>query len=293
MLRNITNLLGCLVTHLSWVIRSGRSIAALSVIAVSASGATLFANVSIDGPGRKPTVVIAGRTAEFHLALSSSAIETPLLNGDLVAIASGLAAPVASNMVFQLKREGEARPGVQWFKFSLEVPATQRKQTFLLRMKIRTGPSGDWLPLHVLTLSAVPVTWKETLRTFAQQCPSGCVSGSDKLRALFQQLGIEVAELPEGGPAGGQSIMIWFAEVSGAEFHLPAAPRLIGIVFKKNVPGELQLARPDPRSPPCVFVEADILDRLDSDPAAQGIFEQALSMARTLIPASPDSTSSP
>lgn len=259
---------------------------------ISVRGGPVFLEASAGDGLERPVEVFDGRSTEFVITLSSTATDTPLLSGDLVVVAGGLAVPLAKNLSFPLERVGEARAGVQRFKFSLEIPEAKRKQALVLKMKVRVAPLEEWLPLPAVTLSSVPATWKESLQRFARQVPCGRIAGSDRLQALFQKSEIEIIGLPEGEAPNDPSIRVWFAETSDTEFRVPSATRTVGVIFKKNVRGGLELWRPAPQSPPCVLVEADVLDRIDRDPAAQEIFERALSMARALIPVSSEPTPS-
>jgi hypothetical protein len=265
-----------------------RILALSMALTTAAWTAPVFLGAATADLETKPQGVIAGQKKEFVLTLTSGAAESPELSGDLAAIAGGLAAPIFSNRALELQRVGETRAGVQQFKFQVNIPAAERKQALLLRLRIRPTATENWLPLPAVMLEAWPQTWKATLRSFARQVPSGRLAGSDRLQQLFHQAEIETPETPAEEPVADQTIRVWFVEATGEEFRPPAAPQAMWVVFKKNVRGGLELWRPAPQAPPCVVVDAGILAGLDSDPAAQDVFERALATARILTSASPD-----
>jgi hypothetical protein len=157
-------------------------------------------------------------------------------------------------------------------------------------LRTRSGATEKWLPLPVVMLEARPQTWKAALRQLAKQVPSGRLAGGDRLEKIFQQAEIEVPETPAGEPVVNQAIHVWFAEATGDEFRPPGASQAVWVVFKKNVRGGVELWRPTPQAPPAVVVEAGILAELDTDAAAQDVFERALTTVRALTLSSPDST---
>lgn len=265
---------------------------AVVLTTAAAWAAPVYLGATIADLETKPRGAMAGQKKEFVLTLTSAAAESPELSGDLAAIAGGLAAPIFSNQTLQLQRVGEARAGVQRFKFLVDIPATERKQALLLRLRIRPTATENWLPLPAVMLEAWPLTWKATLRSFARQVPSGRLAGSENLSRFFRQAEIETTETPAEGAVTDPTIRVWFAEATGDEFRVPEAPQAIWIVFKKNARSGLELWRPTPQSPLCVVVDASILAGLDSDPAAQDDFERALATARILTSSSTDPTQS-
>ncbi len=260
--------------------RQALTLVILASVHVSAAlAAPLFLDVAPGGTAAGPLRVMAGRTAEFRLALTSAQLEHPQLKADLSAVAGRLAAPLLTDTVIDLRRTDEARPGVQRFKFSLAIPAVERKQQLLLRLSVRPDPKADWLPLPPVQLEAVPRTWPDTLAAFARQVPCGRLAGSDALERLFGQAQIETAVATSDQSDPDPSIKVWFAEAGADEFRPPAASPAIWIVFKENVPGGLELWRPNPKPFYCVAADAAVLAAVDSDPAAQELFERALAAA--------------
>jgi hypothetical protein len=225
---------------------------------------------------------MAGQKKEFVITLTSVAAEAPELSGDLAAIAGSLAAPIFSNRALELHRVGEARAGVQRFRFELEIPVSERKQLLLLRLRIRSSAAASWLPLPAVTLEASPRTWPDSLRRFARQVPSARLAGSERLVEIFKQAEIETPEASADEAGTDASIRVWFAEAAAGEIQLPEQPRALWVVFKQNVHGGLEITRATPAAPLCLTVDAGALAGLDSEAAAQDLFERALATARAL-----------
>ena len=135
------------------------------LLAIAAKAGPIFLGAATAGAEARPPLVMAGQKKEFVLTLTSGETEAPELSGDLAAIAGSLAAPIFSNRALVLHRMGEARAGVQRFKFEVDIPAAERKQDLLLRLKIRSRATVDWLPLPRINLEASPRSWPSADRS--------------------------------------------------------------------------------------------------------------------------------
>ncbi len=262
------------------------------LLAIAAKAGPIFLGAATAGAEARPPLVMAGQKKEFVLTLTSGETEAPELSGDLAAIAGSLAAPIFSNRALVLHRMGEARAGVQRFKFEVDIPAAERKQDLLLRLKIRSRATVDWLPLPRINLEASPRSWPDALRRFARQVPTGRLAGSAGLAELFRRAEIETPETTEEEMATTESVRVWFAEATGDELRIPKTPRAVWLVFKRNVRDGLEIRRPTPFSPPCIVVDVSALVAPDTDAAAQDLFERALATALALTLSSPDSIQS-
>lgn len=258
------------------------------LLAATGSAAPLFLGGACADTEAEPQAVLAGQKKEFVLVLTAATAETPELGGDLFAVAGGLVVPLFKNQTFELHRVGEARAGVQRFKFVMSIPASEKKQTLLLCLRIRSGAADNWLPLPRVNLEAAPRTWKESLRLFARQVPSGRLAGSARLTGVFRQAEIETPEITGAEAAAEPSVRVWFAENAEEELRLPAHSPALWVVFRKNVRGGLEIRRIAPAAPLCVMVDESALTGLDTDAAAQELFERALATARTLTLSSTD-----
>jgi hypothetical protein len=250
--------------------------------------APVFLAVEAGREPPKPLLAMAGQRVELTLTLTAASELNPQLNADFVAIAGAIGAPVFSGKTLEVHRLGAAGPGVQRFGFGLNIPELKRRQAFLLRLRVRETGGQAWLPLPVARFEAVPRTWQDTLRQIQKDIPCGRLAGGKRLSQLCQEEAIELPETPTDAAVADRSVGIWLAETSGDEVTLPEIPRgALWLVFKKDIRGDIQVRRLTSRGPWCVLVDDSVLETINTDPAAQEIFERALAMAQTLASSEP------
>ena len=246
----------------------------------------IFLDTITSDSERIPLVVMTGKKAELVVTLTAATELLPQLSADLLAQAGPLAAPVRTGAMLELHRVGVAQAGIQRFAFDLDVPVVERKQVFILKLRVRPSAIEAWLPLPPVMLESIPSTWKENLRHFAHALPSGRLEGSERINKIFQQAEVDVPETPNDSPVTSPEVRVWFAEVIADELHLPETPpRTVWVVFKNNVRDGFEIQRPIRTGPVMVFVDQKALDVITGDPVAQKIFEQALTTAITLTAA--------
>ncbi|MBK9989374.1 MAG: hypothetical protein IPP19_01240 [Verrucomicrobia bacterium] len=232
--------------------------------------------------GRPPSLLIfAGRRTEFVLTLTASAVIEPQLSTDLFAAAGQIAAPIATGLLPKVHRDGASKAGVQRFCFSLDLPALERRQKVILRTRVRTSDDGEWLPLPAVVTEVVPLTWRNTLRRFVEKTPSTRAADCKRLEVVFQRAGVNVPESSPAALANDPAARVWFADSEDDTCMPPTAPAVTWVVFKKSVGNDIEVTRAE-----CgalvVAVDATVLANLDTDPAAQGLFERALATAEAL-----------
>jgi len=232
--------------------------------------------------GHPPSLLLfSGRRTEFVLTLTASAIIEPQLSADLFAEAGTIAAPLSTGLRPEVRRDGVSKTGVQRFYFSLDLPALERSQKLILKMRVRTSNDGEWLPLPAVLTEVVPLTWRNTLRRFVEKTPSARAADSKRLDAVFQRAGVNVPESSAEGLTTDQATRVWFAESEDDQWVPPAGTSVTWIVFKKAVGSNIAVTRTE-RGALGVAVDATVLANLDTDPAAQELFERALATAEAL-----------
>lgn len=256
-------------------------------LAVAVQAGPTFLDTSIEGREFPPELVFAGRHATLVLTLTSSVPEQPELVADLFVTSSTLAAPLFTNRSLHLNRIGPPSAGIQRFTFSLEIPPSDKRQSLVLRLRVRNDTAGAWLPLPIVTLEARPVTWKASLRRFAQQHDCGWLAGGEKLDGIFRAAETVVAEIAGDGSAP----RVAFAEAADGPLSLPVSADTVWIVFKPGAAENFSFSRPVSGGPLVLTVGASVLDRLETDAAAQDLFERALSAVHAIL-ASPEPTTS-
>ncbi|MBI2496713.1 MAG: hypothetical protein HYV75_01880 [Opitutae bacterium] len=258
-------------------------------LVVSAQARPVYLDTPMEGGEKSPGLVLAGRQIALVLALTSAATEQPELAADLFATGGTLAAPLFSNRSLTLSRIGTPGAGLQRFRFLLEIPPAEKTQSLVLRLRVRNDPTGAWLPLPVVTLEARPVTWKASLRRFAQRHACGWLAGGEKLNGVFRAAETAVTEMAGDGPAP----RVAFVEAADGPLSLPTPPDTFWIVFKHGASADLTFSRPLPGGPLVLTVEASVLNRLETDAAAQDLFERALSAVQAILASSESPPSQP
>jgi hypothetical protein len=275
------------VTSLWWRRATGFFVlfsATAMLAALNLRGAPLFLDFSGRTASAEPLRFYPAQKIELTFALTASAVIEPQLRADLLASAQSLAAPLATDIPLQLHRDSPARPGMQRFSFALNLPAITRRQTFVLRSRVRTADTESWLPLPVVTLEAVPETWRASLRAFADRVPCGRLAPNEKVGQIFSLSEAKV-KVAADTPAGEEQVRVWFVE----DEPDPAAgdmQRTVWVVFKADVPGGMVVKRTGSYRIMTILVDAGVLATLDSDPASQETFERVLTTAEALAPAS-------
>jgi hypothetical protein len=101
------------------------------------------------------------------------------------------------------------------------------------------------------------------------------------LDAVFQRAGVNVPESSAEGLTTDPVTRVWFAESEDDQWVPPTA--LVGtwLVFKKAVGSNIAVTRTE-RGALCIAVDATVLANLDTDPAAQELFERGLATAEAL-----------
>ena len=171
---------------------------------------------------------------------------------------------------------------MQRFDFALELPATTRRQQFILRLRVRTGDADPWLPLPGVTLEAVPETWRASLKTLADRVSCGRLAAQEKLGRVLAQSEARLQVAADASAAEGP-VQIWFLE---DEPDQPAGetPQAVRVVFKAGTPGGVVVKRIGTPPTATILVDAGILNTLETDPAAQEVFELVLTTAGSLVP---------
>ena len=247
--------------------------------------APVFLGVATEGGASSPAVVFAGQKNELVLTLTAAEVQNPQLSADLAVVAGTLAAPVFANQALELRRMGEAKGGVQRFKFVVDFPHVKQRQTLVLRLRVRLAPGEAWLPLPPVAFETLNRSWQDTLRRFSRQLPSGRLAESERVAQLFHQAQIETPETPAGGPVSDARVRVWFAEAGVEELALPEIPAgALWIVFKPGIRNGLEVRRVTGGTAICVVVDDHALVAADTDPAAQEILERALATAQALVP---------
>jgi len=251
----------------------------MGFVALTACAGPMHLDVSMDGRETRPPVVLAGQKLEMVFTLTSAEVEQPELAVDLFATAGGLAAPLFNNRTPALSRIGAPAPGLQRFRFSLELPAVEKRQSWLLRARVRNDPAGAWLPLPVVMFDAKPVTWKDALRRFTRQHSCGRLAGGGKLEEMLRAAGVTVEEMSDGGPVP----RVGLAEAGDGPLGLPESPATVWMVFKPGAPADYSFTRPVPGGPLVVALDARILGTLETDAGAQENFERVLSSVQAIL----------
>lgn len=249
----------------------------------------IFLGVTGANESTRPLGVMTGGKVDLILTLTAAGVIEPELSADLSLVGGTLTAPLVKGARPRLHRMGAAQTGVQRFQFSLEIPAAEKPQQLVLGLKVKVAPAEAWLPLPVVALEASPRTWKQTLQQFTHRIPSGRLAGGEHVDLLFEQAGIETPETAVGRAVKNPAVLAWFAEGGEDELRLPETPApAVWLVFKKNVPGGIELHRLAPHGTLYLLVDEQALVSADTNPAAQTLLERALAFATALTSSEPD-----
>jgi hypothetical protein len=245
-----------------------------------ACGAPLFLDVSARGGSTEPLRVFP-KKAVFTFTLSAANPVEPQLRADLFAAAQSIAAPIATDLKLELRREGANVAGIQRFQFSLDLPTVSHRQKFVLRLRVRAVETEPWLPLPVVVLEACPETWPVSLRSFTERIPSGCFAAHEKLSEILKKAGSSL-KISTTTSAIEERVQVWLSEEEPDQ-AAPDSAKAVWVIFKPDVPGRFAVQRRGSRQL-VVLVDAAILTTLETDPASQEILEHALTAAEALLP---------
>jgi hypothetical protein len=231
--------------------------------------------------GEVPVRVMAASTSEWSLTVASSVEINPEALADLVAVAGTLGAPVFTGRSLGLKRQGAPTAGVQRFSFAVEIPAAERKQTFVLRLRVRLSPDQPWLSMPVQTLEATPSTWKDTLRRVAQETPMARLTGG-RWEKIAAEVGAKLPAFSAEEVATDRAVRIWLADAADDAVVLPEIPAgAVWVVLKPGLRQGIEVRRLTAGTL-VVTVAERVLGVSAGDAGAQDLLEEALATAQAL-----------
>jgi hypothetical protein len=273
--------------HVRPAVGRGLLLLAGSVLAfgtpLNAQKEVLFLGVGLEEEASAPLPVLAGQPAEIFLRLAASETLAPVVTLDMSAVAGKTATPLVTGKKLDLAPAGRMGTNIQRFRFMAEIPAVERRQQLLLRLRLSTGPGEPAVLLPPLALEALPSTWKESLKLFARDLPLGRLAGSESLDRLLAAAEIDAAVVEsDSGPVPSGS-QVWLAALPAAEeITLPDAGEALWIVFKPNIGRACRIKRAGHAL--VVLADARALQLADRpDGISQEMLEHALATARTLL----------
>lgn len=271
-----------------WPAPAGRCgfgvLALVTAIANLDAGPTI---VGLTAPGRQPdrVEVYAGARADFELSLVAAETLRPQLRANLAAVNGTVAAAAGADLALETHPLGSSTTGSQRFALSFEVPPVERRQKFLLQVRMQTAPGAEWQPLPAVFLEAVPSAWKESLGRFCGRFKVGLVAYGKRLPAVLSAAGVDLAETNPDALATAEGIQVWFAEPCDDAGPLAPARGAVVILFKPGAGRGIAVARTATAFN--VVVDASVLADLGTDPGAQETLERALAAAATMLPDHP------